>query len=580
MPDSISPALESLRAAVRGYEPFLQPDGELHDPVIGEPTQYGTAYHAWCQAVLAAHLEGPEAAVHRERAARGLDAALAHVADPSAPDTISSMGRADGTVGRMNHRDFFWPPILRTYRVLTGLGEPAARWRARLEGVRVERSFRTRPPSNWAAVWMAGEWLRCGMGLGSTARGRFDDWLGAFASRIRLEAGFYEEPGHSNAYDLFTRAHLAEILVEGYEGAHRDFLGRLMEQGLRRSLAIQLSDGALPSAHRSTGQSWTAGVQVAYFTLAARWFAERDAELARRAGAAAHRAFGALLACERPEGPFSPVQNVLPPAYRVGYEAYTADGHYGNLAMGFLAGAVAHGFTGDGPAPGPLAPGTWIEGDPTFRAVARCGPYAAHVNGFPSAGYDGFGLVDLTFGPGRVLQWSSSAFHLGAPSTFLNPGIALRQGAGRGPLTPLAGAPMQLDGPIRGEAAGGGASLNLAARVRGGLRYEMALALSDAGVRVAETTPGRVGPKTLLIPYLRDRGDGRTTGVAVERGPGRTSVRFQLGAEVVRLELEAACDPPLELPYGYENRRGLCGLLRLDLSEPTESVVHRWCAEA
>jgi hypothetical protein len=45
--------VEILREAVESYAPYLQASGEMHDPVFGEPTQYGTLYHALCNAVLA-----------------------------------------------------------------------------------------------------------------------------------------------------------------------------------------------------------------------------------------------------------------------------------------------------------------------------------------------------------------------------------------------------------------------------------------------------------------------------------------------------------------------------------------------
>jgi predicted dehydrogenase len=38
--------VEVLREAVESYAPYLQAFGEMHDPVFGEPTQYGTPYHA------------------------------------------------------------------------------------------------------------------------------------------------------------------------------------------------------------------------------------------------------------------------------------------------------------------------------------------------------------------------------------------------------------------------------------------------------------------------------------------------------------------------------------------------------
>jgi len=107
----------------------------------------------------------------------------------------------------------------------------------------------------------------------------------------------------------------------------------------------------------------------------------------------------------------------------------------------------------------------------------------------------------------------------------------------------------------------------------------MSVALDDQGVHVTESTPGAVCPKTLLVPYLRDRGDGRATQLAIEPAAQQTVVRFTLGEEVVRLTLDAVTLNPIDLPHGYENRRGLCGLLRLDLAEPTERVTHHWAIE-
>jgi hypothetical protein len=45
--------VEILREAVESYAPYLQASWEMHDPVFGEPTQYGTPYHALCNAVRA-----------------------------------------------------------------------------------------------------------------------------------------------------------------------------------------------------------------------------------------------------------------------------------------------------------------------------------------------------------------------------------------------------------------------------------------------------------------------------------------------------------------------------------------------
>ena len=52
-------------------------------------------------------------------------------------------------------------------------------------------------------------------------------------------------------------------------------------------------------------------------------------------------------------------------------------------------------------------------------------------------------------------------------------------------------------------------------------------------------------------------------------------VRFRYGNELIRLRVQGAISHSLLLPHGYEGRRGLCGLLRLDLRDPTETLRYR-----
>ena len=68
-----------------------------------------------------------------------------------------------------------------------------------------------------------------------------------------------------------------------------------------------------------------------------------------------------------------------------------------------------------------------MEHDPTFRAVLHNGPYSLHFNACPAPDYDAFGVVDLTFGPGRFLQFVSSAKHLES-GRLLNLGMAGNSG--------------------------------------------------------------------------------------------------------------------------------------------------------
>lgn len=577
-------SLAFLAAAVDSYAPYLQESGELHDPVFHEPTQYGTAYHAYCNAVLAVVGSAERRAWHLERALRGVEAALAHTGNPDLPAAASGFDRATGAVSRGNHRDFTWPPILKSYRLLKAAGvERAAELADRIATVDIERSFRSRPPSNWAAVWLSGEWIRIQQKLSPFTVDDVDAWLGVFLEDLlRPDDGFYLEPGKPNSYDLFTRVHVADLLREGYDGRWRGELERLMGTGLERSLAVQLSDGSLASAHRSAGQTWTVGAQVAYFTYAEEYFRRRgDAERAARAADGARRAFASMRRWQRPADVFSPVENVLPAGFRVGYERYTADAHYGNLALAFLASAVLAGFTDAGTVTVERSPSVWVEGAPTFRGVAHAGRYSVAVNADPAPQYDGFGITDLTVGPGRYLQFASSVRHV-ETGGFFTLGTALRSAPGRSPLDVLAQRAFALSMPLTPLEGDGLRGIRLRAHSQDAegsgpddstreLDYELTVTVDSSGVRVEEATPGHTDSRTLLVPYLRDPGTGVTTQVRATRD----GVHLVHGDEEIAVTVEAAVEAVVSLPYGYENRRGLCGLVRIDLRDPTDRVRYR-----
>ena len=73
-----------------------------------------------------------------------------------------------------------------------------------------------------------------------------------------------------------------------------------------------------------------------------------------------------------------------------------------------------------------------------------------------------------------------------------------------------------------------------------------------------------------LVPYLRDLGDGTTTAVEVT-DDGVLLVR---GGERVRVRVRGDVENVTDVPHGYENRRGLCGLVRVDLIAPGPEL--RW----
>lgn len=575
--------MDTLVAGVGSYADCLRADGELLDPVMGVPTQYGTAYHAYANAVIAELGPVDLRAEHVDRALRGIEAALRHTSRPELPPTASGFVRATANVGGfLNHRDFTWPPILKTVLILERLGADADRiasLKTTVAAVDVHASFRRRPPSNWCAVWMSGEWIRMREGLSGTSPDEFDGWLDVFFDEVLdSELGLFVEPGLPNAYDLFTKAHLADLLVEGYDGRNRERLLDFLTAALRRSMLMQLSDGSVASGYRSAGQTWNLGAEVAFFTSA------RRLGLTANHGHvvdAAWRAFTSMPLWSRRDGYYSPVLNRQPPARRIGYEAYTADGHYANLALAFLATGLRNGLS-DLPRPtvaeldSRLGCGTGVEGV-THRSVMHDGRISVAVQTQADGVYDGTGLVDVTFGAGRFLQLASSARHRSGGPWF-NPGLGLRTAPARTPTVVVSGRGHLL---VDAEVDDG---LHPSLRVDtviepveegedtvGGWAYRWLWRTTSDGVEVTEGTPGHMSYPTLFVPYPSDLGDGlRTTVRWIERG-----ARFDLDGEWVEVTVDAPLEGRLDLPDDYENRRGLCGLVRLDLAEPAEFVSWR-----
>jgi hypothetical protein len=585
-----SPAARFLLDTLDAFGPMVHESGELVDPVFGVPTQYGTAYHALCTATLL-HLPGsPERlAQHTSRAARSLETALAHTADPCLPATAALFDRATGTAQRTNHRDFTWPAILRAYRLLRAAGAEVGGLRRQIADVDVLRSFRSRPPSNWSSVWISGEWLRIREGLSPHTVGDVDGWLTTILDeRVDEELGFYADPHEPNSYDLFTRLHLLDLLVDGYDGLLQERLRTLLlGPGLERSLAMQLSDGSLASAYRSTGQTWTVAAQIAYLTHAAELL--DDPEPADRARAGARLAFASLTRYVRQDGTLAPVENTHPPTSRIGYEYYTADAHYSLLALAFLGSAVRAGFTGDLAPSSRALPSARVEGPPTHRGVVHAGRFSAHVVAAPAPGYDGIGVNDLTVGPGRLLQFASSVRHLESGRLFTL-GIGCRREPGAAAPAVLAQQAL-VGGRLEEVAVAEGAGIRLLGASTAGAplvfadqglaiddedgrplpaaRYALEVRATEEEVTLIESTPGLVGPKSLFVPFLLDPGHGPRTETTVDG----SSLRLVLGEEELQVGVEGAVDRVVVLTYGFENRRGVCGLARLDLAEPTDTVT-------
>lgn len=586
-----SEVLTTLQQATTWLSRHQDPHGELLDPYFGEPTQYGTAYFAYCCAALADRSTDPDLADEMYgRAEHAAAAALAYISRTGLIETGTGFTRDTGTISRVSHRDFCWPAVLRTYDLLAKNGR-GNRIADLIEKVDPLASFDSRPPSNWAGVWISGEWLRIRAGLSKYTAEDIDAWLSPFfETDAILDNGFYLEPGYPNSYDLFLRLHLATLIAEGYNGQWANAIRDLVRTSVTRSLAMQLSDGSLASAARSTGQTWTLGSQAVFFQIAAEHVLD-DPQLADRARAAASRAWQATARWIRADGEISPVENCLPASYRVGYEGYTADAHYSSLALAFWETAIEYGFDGrDTPS---LDQATaWHEHFPTYRAIAHRGTISAHINADPARKYDVFGLADITFGLGRRLHFATPTEHLQSGKLF-TVGMGIRTESGRSPVRAVAHDQFSIR---RLDSDHETSSLQLTARAKGssylsnstgrdtyasssmpGLtddtyEYRCVAEVHENHLSIEEATPYTHGYKTLLVPYIVNSGNGQITTVSSTG----SKVIFESGDECIELSVDARIDPVLVMDYGFENRRGLAGLVRIDLTEPTTTIRYRF----
>ncbi|MEM7033254.1 MAG: hypothetical protein AAF629_27115 [Chloroflexota bacterium] len=569
--------LQSLKHGLKGYEPFVYPLGDLLDPIVGQPTPYGTPYYAYGQAVLALEANEAERSHHLEQALLGVDATLSYLKKPT--PRPSSLSRDNGTVTDGQHLSLCWRPLVKTILILDTLSpdQSESLWQ-QIASLGTQSIFDSTPPNPVALAWISGEWLRAQADRTTLNVDQFDAWLGSyFEQHILLEQGFFQASGYDNAQDLLARYYLAEILEHGYEGLWQSQLESLMEIGFKRGLNLQLSNGALASAKAGSGLTWTLSLQYAYFMKMYHYFQqEGQSKLVNQAHFAAERALMALNRFERPDDTLSPIENIFPASYRIGYEADTLDGQAAPFTLSFLADAVQTSDISqpETPSIATIDSVTYIDQGPAPRVIIHHRHYSLQALAAPDQNYDGFGLVDLTFGAGKRFHFASSVRHTESNLLF-NLGLALRSASGLSKLTSMAQESLSLLKPIERSTAD--ASFILTAKSDGApYTYELMAQLHDDGAHIEERTPDHLSYKTLLIPYLRNGGWEETTQVDITG----SMIRFTLGHERVCMEMYADVEYALHLPYGHESKRGHCGLIRIDLAGLREGISYRIVSEA
>ena len=422
-------------------------------------------------------------------------------------------------------------------------------------------------------MWLSGEQLATQV-FDRPAIVDIDDHLATFfATRADAADGFYHEPGHSHSYDVFARLHLGALLHSGYNGAYREQLLQLETNGVRRNLAWQLSDGSLPNAHRSSGQTWTDGALLALFarqlapTCPIVWTEAERTELQ----AAAWRAYQSMTRWIRPDGTLSPVHNTFGAHDRVGYQGYTFDGNYAALALGFLADALAvpawqqeHAQTHN-KEKAYRAPGIAIDPD-RRRGVIHSATASIQINALPSPQFDYLGVNDISFAPGSRLSLCS------APGLAAHPADATRSHRyGIGVSNDLQNSANQLAHVVHEFQQHDDHTLSLRFQVHGSdLIIRKTYQIIDDVVSITLASEGSVGFRQLYIPCPCDLGY-----LPVTIAPQADGIHLHTDSESLHITLDQQPASIDLLPLGMTSRRARCSLALLIFPHELTSVQLR-----
>lgn len=523
-------------------------DGGLIDPFVLKETQYGTAYYAQC---LAQAMQVSGDAVRSENVAQVLKASLRHFENKGSR-TIAVL--KTGFLIPKTFQEFMWPPICKTARIL---GDKLPReTHDLLSGLKIEEHVRKGPPTNWAAVWLLGEQIATKTFTRPSPVGLDAALEVFFSTRVEEEQGFYHEPGHPNSYDLFARLHLGGLLHEEYDGAYRERLLTLEREGALRSLAWQMSDGSLSSAHRSTGQSWTDSAQIALFArqLAPTCPIDWDEDQRGAFASAAQKAYRSLVRWRRPDGVLSPVQNTFSGYERLGYQGYTFDANYTPLALAFLGDALSVPDWQDVAVPTESETTVFFDAD-RQRAVVKSVGASVTVNAFPSAKFDYLGINDVCFGIGTRLNLSSAP---GFDAHPVDPDRHHRYGIGVG--TNLQGPVNQARCRVVDFAQEGSNSVRLRLQVQGeDLTLTERTSVQEAVVNIEFHTDKGNGFSHMYIPCPFDVGAG-----PVQVNPTECGFVLQFEGEKLAFEVEPAPATQTNVPLPLSNRRSSCSLWMIE----------------
>lgn len=162
-------------------------------------------------------------------------------------------------------------------------------------------------------------------------------------------------------YDEFTRQFMTSILVEGYDGACKDFYFRKLLDGAWTSIFMQSPYGEVPTGGRSAQHIWNeAAAAVTYEIYASQYASQGKMKEAGAFKRAAHLSLKSISRWKREDGSGFIVKNRFPIETMHGYESYSAQSQYNLLACWLMSVAYLYADDSIEELPSPADVGGYI----------------------------------------------------------------------------------------------------------------------------------------------------------------------------------------------------------------------------
>ncbi len=372
--------LKLITSEVDFWKTQQNADGAIIDPGSKAEIQYSTPAFAQAAALLV--VRGNRADL-LEPASKALDWATQSLAARKAANS---------------HEDFYPTMIAHAHALLKPKVSPerVARWENNIRSFDPYKTYRQGLGSmNWNIVSSSGEFLFQKAGLRDKSSRYVEDSLAAQGRHFLSPYGLYLEG--PMAYDHFPRIFLADVLAQGYDGAHQKELSEALRRAAITSLFMQSPSGELPSGGRSAHHQWNEAEQCVTFQIyAAQALKDGDAQMVGVYKRAAHLSFASMQRWVRPSGEMQIVKNWVDPSNRHGFEGYSYHSQYNLLPMAMLSTAYEYAASTEGVAqrPAPADVGGFVLQIPELHKVfANAGGTYVELDTRADSHYDATGLI-------------------------------------------------------------------------------------------------------------------------------------------------------------------------------------------